>query len=55
MWAAGNGHAEVVRLLLRRGADPAQRDNRGFTALSMAQQQGQNLVADLLRVTSVKP
>ena len=32
MHAAGNGHAEIVRLLLEAGADRNLRDNRGKVA-----------------------
>jgi hypothetical protein len=34
--AAGRGHAEVVRILLERGADPTARDKYGQTALYIA-------------------
>jgi ankyrin repeat protein len=35
-WAALRGHAEVVRLLLARGADPGARNNAGETAREVA-------------------
>jgi ankyrin repeat protein len=40
MWAAGSGHAKTVALLLAKGADSALEDNRGKTALSMADDAG---------------
>ena len=50
MWAAAEGHAEVVKLLLARGADPAlsstastkpeRRPPGGMTALLFAARQG---------------
>jgi ankyrin repeat protein len=40
MWAAGYGHAATVTLLLDRGADPALTDDRGKTALQMADESG---------------
>jgi ankyrin repeat protein len=40
LWAAYHGHAELVRRLLARGADPAVRDPRGATALMLAAERG---------------
>jgi len=36
MWAASDGNARMVRLLLRRGADPNLRDSEKKTALAIA-------------------
>ncbi len=36
MIAAGRGHADVAKLLLARGADPARRDRSGRTAADLA-------------------
>ena len=45
MAAAGNGHEEVVPLLLEAGADPEVRatsgDEKGLTALELARQQAE--------------
>ena len=49
MWSAGQGHADVVRLLLARGADPTPRDDRGLRAADMATQAGHAAVAALLQ------
>jgi len=40
MWAAGQGHTEVVRLLLARGARADLRDDRGLTAAAIARAAG---------------
>ena len=40
MWAAQEGHFEVVELLLARGARADLRDERGRTASDMARRQG---------------
>jgi ankyrin repeat protein len=40
MWAAGQGHADTVALLLARGADAARRDDRGLSAADIARQAG---------------
>lgn len=36
MVAAANGYEEVVRLLLRNGADPAIKNKNGFNAVFLA-------------------
>jgi ankyrin repeat protein len=48
MWAAGNGHAETVRLLLAGGADRKLTDNRGKNALQIALDGGHKEAAALL-------
>ena len=40
MWAAQEGHFDVVQLLLARGARPDMRDERGRVASDMARRQG---------------
>lgn len=49
MWAAARGHVEVVRVLLQSGADPKAQSRKGRTALEIAQQEGNDAVAALLR------
>ena len=49
MWAAGQGQADAVKLLLSRGADRGLKDDRGLTALEMARQGGHGAVAGLLQ------
>lgn len=46
--AAGNGHVEVVRMLLARGADARERDEDGARALDCAAQNGHSAVVELL-------
>jgi ankyrin repeat protein len=41
IWAASEGHAEVVQVLLEKGADPRQRLGSGFTPLLLAIREGQ--------------
>jgi ankyrin repeat protein len=48
MWAAGQGQADAVRLLLERGARTELRDDRGLTAADMARQAGQAQALQLL-------
>jgi ankyrin repeat protein len=40
MWAAAEGHADAIRLLVERGADVQTRSNGGFTALLFAAREG---------------
>ena len=49
MWAAGQGHAEAVKLLLGKGANKTLKDERGLTALEMAQDAGPKAVVQLLQ------
>lgn len=46
--AAGEGHAQLVRALLERGADPRRRADNGARALDLAASQGQLAVVQLL-------
>jgi ankyrin repeat protein len=48
MWAAWQGHAAMVHLLLARGADTSARDSRGATALMLAAERGHLEAARLL-------
>jgi len=48
MWAAGQGQAETVKLLLGRGARTDLTDDRGFTATRVAQDGGHASVVALL-------
>jgi len=47
--AADRGHVELVRELLRVGADRGVRDSEGLTALELAEAAGQDEVVQLLR------
>jgi ankyrin repeat protein len=49
MRAAWNGHADVVRLLLQKKANPALRDRSGKTALDYAAQARQTETIRLLQ------
>ncbi len=49
MAAASGGYAEIVKLLLAKGADVSAKDQQGRTAFSMAEAAGESQVADLLR------
>ena len=48
MWAAGQGQADAVRLLLERGAKRDLRDDRGLTAAEIARQADHAGVADVI-------
>jgi ankyrin repeat protein len=49
MWAANGGHAEVVKLLLEKGADVnVKRIGDGITALAVAAQNGHTELVNLL-------
>ncbi|KID81630.1 Ankyrin repeat protein [Metarhizium guizhouense ARSEF 977] len=48
-WAVGYGHAKVVNVLLRAGADPDARSNDGRTPISIANQFGRSdMVKELM-------
>jgi ankyrin repeat protein len=53
MWAAGQGHTEVVKLLLGRAARTDLRDDRGMTALDIARATDHREVVDAL--TAARP
>jgi ankyrin repeat protein len=48
MAAAGNGHVDLVGVLLERGADPRRRMDRGARALDWAADEGHEAVVELL-------
>ena len=50
--AAYHGHIEIVRSLLEHGADPLIENSDGHTALDLAERQGHDEVAALLRRSS---
>jgi ankyrin repeat protein len=54
MWAARNGHVEVVKLLLAHGADVGAKTTEGDTALTLAEQRNQEEIAGLLRAHAAK-
>ncbi len=49
MFAAAEGHIDVVRMLLEYNADPSLKDIDGDTAETFARQNGHTEVADLLK------
>jgi hypothetical protein len=49
MYAARNGHDEIVALLLKNQAEPEIKNNRNQSALSIAEKLGHAKVADALR------
>ena len=48
MWAARNGHTQVVRMLIEKGADPNIQDIIGWTALMKAAHKGNVEIAQIL-------
>ena len=48
MWAAGQGQADAVRLLLERGAQRDLRDDRGLTAAEIARQTNHAEIAEAI-------
>ena len=46
--AAGNGHEEVVKLLLEKGAELESKDKYGKTPLSLAAEMGHEAVVMLV-------
>ena len=48
-WAAAEGYADTVEVLLHYGADPQTRDRWGRTALDLALEKGQRQVVQVLR------
>ena len=54
MWAAGNGHGEIVRLLVEARADKDLKDACGRTAITFASGSGHSKVVTLLMDTAGK-
>ncbi|MCR4295557.1 MAG: caspase family protein [Elusimicrobia bacterium] len=52
--AALRGHADTVKLLLARGANPAFKDSRGRTALMWAEEKNQGEIVRILREAEAK-
>ena len=46
--AAANGHLSIVKLLLKKRANPSVRDQNGHTPAELARNAGYNVVADYL-------
>ena len=55
MWAAYNGHLDIVRAVLRAGADPDRQRWDGWTALMAAAGGGQDHPAGLRHVRRLQP
>jgi len=49
MWAAVNGHAETVSLLLKAGVDPSAKDGEGKTAAALAREAKRVNIEELLK------
>ena len=49
MYAALSGRTDVIRLLIRSGAQVNARDRRGLDAAALAEQQGNQEIADMIR------
>jgi ankyrin repeat protein len=49
MWSGELGQMEVVRFLLQSGADKSLKNNRGKTAVEIAEAKGQKEVVKILR------
>jgi ankyrin repeat protein len=54
MIAAERGHKEVVKLLLKKGADVNARDKDGWTALKNASYYGHKEIVELLKSYGAK-
>ncbi|KAH8800858.1 heterokaryon incompatibility protein-domain-containing protein [Xylogone sp. PMI_703] len=55
LWAAGNGHEAIVKLLLERGAEPKAKDENGQTSLSWAAENGHEVIVKLLLEKGAEP
>jgi ankyrin repeat protein len=49
MYASQKGYAEIVKLLIEKGANVNAKDDRGFTALMLASQNGHKEIVELLK------
>ena len=54
MSATAEGHVEVVRILLERGAEINAQTDSGVTALKIAQDKGRKDIVDLLKANGAK-
>lgn len=54
MWAAASGNVGVVRVLLFHGADAKWRSDSGGTALQMAREYKQPVIAEMLQAAGAK-
>ncbi len=52
--ASMNGHAEIVKILLTRGADPTAVDVEGWTAMRYATAYGYKEITDMLRASGAE-
>ena len=52
MVAAQRGHAEIVEILLKAGADPKVENEEGHTALELAKKEGYSHIICLLKSLS---
>ena len=55
MWAASEGHTEVVRRLIAAGADPLVRSTAGYSALMFAIREGQGETVNALLKAGANP
>jgi hypothetical protein len=55
MVASNKGYTEIVKLLLKKGADPNQKNYKGTTALMLASQSGHKDVVKLLLKNGANP
>jgi ankyrin repeat protein len=49
MWAAGEGRTNIVRLVLKKGADPHHKNIHGKTAADVADESGHTDCAEFIR------
>lgn len=54
MFAAAQGHGDIVDMLLAGGADPDRQDAEGLTALAWARARGQDAVTRILALRAAK-
>ena len=52
MYAARNGHLNIVKLLLESGADPSIKSNRGLTAVGIADELGHVAISNAITASS---
>jgi ankyrin repeat protein len=49
MIAVKNGQSTIVRTLIKEGADAQARNNRGLSAIDLAEQRGQQEIIAILK------